>query len=111
MGMMNELEWNLYTEYYDWLYTQFKARVLQGIIYLQVDPKVCFTRLQKRSREEEKSTVSLDYLEKLNARHDEWLIAKRENNNFKLLIVDGNCEFEENPNRQLEIISQINNFL
>jgi hypothetical protein len=44
-----------------------------GFIYLKADPDTCLSRLKLRSRTEE-AAVSLEYLEDLHSKHEEWLI-------------------------------------
>lgn len=55
-GLINNLEYALYEKFYDWLVEEvFGQRIKQQlIIYLQVDPEICFERIQKRARDEEK---------------------------------------------------------
>jgi deoxyadenosine/deoxycytidine kinase len=73
-GYMNILEWKLYTEWFSWLVDGYVPKP-SAFIYLQVDPTVCFKRLQKRDRVEEAS-VTLEYLEQLHDKHEQWLLKK-----------------------------------
>lgn len=73
-GHMNALEWKLYTEWFAWLVDGYVPKPT-AFIYLQADPKICFNRLQKRDRVEE-ATVTLEYLEQLHDKHEQWLLKK-----------------------------------
>jgi hypothetical protein len=48
---------------------------VDAFIYLRVDPKVCNSRLHKRNRSEE-GGVSLEYLQSIHDRHEEWLLER-----------------------------------
>lgn len=43
-----------------------------AIGYLRLEPEVCLERCQKRARDEE-STITLEYMQQLHERHEEWL--------------------------------------
>ncbi len=75
-GYMNNLEWKLYTEWFSWLVDGYVPKPA-AFIYLQVDPEVCFKRLQKRDRAEEAS-VKLEYLQQLHEKHEQWLLKKED---------------------------------
>lgn len=101
---IDALEWQIYNEYYNWLYNKIDINPC-AIIYLQVEPKISYERIQKRSRSEECS-VELEYLEKIHAKHENWI------NNIEIpkLILD----YSENINDPIfldSIILRINNFL
>lgn len=101
-GLMNDIEWFDYTNWHDWLCTKFDIQP-DLYIYLRVDPEVSFARLQKRSRHEEDG-VPLDYLRQIHQRHEEWLMGLD-----NVIIIDGNIEFETDPQRLDEIINIIRN--
>ncbi len=76
---------------------------LSGIIYLRTKPETCYNRLQKRARSEE-SGVSLDYLQSLHQRHEDWLIDAKPSLDLHpslkgtpILVIDTDEEFETNP--------------
>jgi deoxyadenosine/deoxycytidine kinase len=93
---MNPLEWELYNQWFNFLIPT-KCKPPHGFIYLRVDPKVSFKRIQRRARLEETS-ISLTYLEQLHDRHESFLIHKQdvleELKSVPLLILDCNQEFE-----------------
>ncbi|CAF0776453.1 unnamed protein product [Rotaria sordida] len=63
---------------------------LDLIIYLRATPETCLQRIQARHRSEEES-ISLDYLQTLHERHEEWLIHRNSTNlSIPILIVDAN---------------------
>ncbi len=105
-GALNDIEWKLYTDWFDWLCQTFYVEPCL-FIYLKTNPDVCFKRLKKRSRNEE-SSVPLDYLRKLHNKHELWL-----NNIDKshILIIDANKEFETDLNRFEEIVGDIKTFI
>ena len=48
-GMMNEIEWNDYTSWFDWLSKTFNINP-KGYIYLRASPDISYERIKKRSR-------------------------------------------------------------
>ncbi|MBN1680470.1 MAG: deoxynucleoside kinase [Anaerolineae bacterium] len=70
-GLMDETEWALYLHFWDFMAGQ--VPVPDAIIYLRTSADECFHRLQQRGRSEEQ-TVTLEYLQQLEDRHDEWLL-------------------------------------
>lgn len=89
-GNINEIEWNDYTEWFDFIvkHIGFKPK---GFIYLRTEPEKSHERITKRNRLGE-SNISLDYLRKLHERHDKWLLDEA-----NVLILDVTEEFESNP--------------
>ena len=80
-GAIDELEWDLYRQFYD----QFSAQVPQPdrVLYLRTPPEECLRRLQARSRHEEVG-VTLDYLQNLGDKHDRWLLDRPD-----VIVLDG----------------------
>lgn len=113
LGYMNALEWKLYQEWFDWL---LDANVVQpaGFIYMQVDPQVCYDRLRKRSRNEE-ATVSLDYIQRLADKHENWLIDKKDISkklmNVPVLTLPCNIDFENNKAEQERHVEEVGAFV
>ncbi len=102
MGLMNDLEWNLYKEWFAW-FVENRVSKPSGFIYLRADPSVCHHRLVKRNRFEEK-LVSLDYLKLLHAKHESWLIHKKDIiaavRDTPVLVLDCDQDFESNETLQ-----------
>ena len=113
LGLMTPLEWGLYREWFEWL-VQSRSTMPAGFIYLRTDPKICFERLTSRGRSEE-STVSLDYLELLHNKHEEWLIHKRDVASYihhiPVLVLDCNESFEHNEHVQKKHAEKIAEFM
>ncbi len=112
MGVMTELEWELYKKWFEWLVTGYTIKPT-GFIYLQTDPEVCYKRLIKRARSEEK-TVRLDYLKKLHSKHEDWLVNKVNIADYlkdlPVLVLNCNKEFENDFVEQSRHFSEISKF-
>lgn len=113
MGVMSELEWQMYTQWFSWLMDLYVEQPL-GFIYLQTDPAVCHERLLKRDRSEEK-TVKLEYLQLLHNKHEAWLIDKKDVmpnlQDVPVLVLECNADFETDEEKQKEHIEKINKFI
>lgn len=70
-GLLDDAEWALYLNFWD----HFRAAVPapDAILYLRTPAEECYRRLRARGRAEERG-ITLQYLEQLEARHDEWLL-------------------------------------
>ncbi|MEX0940127.1 MAG: deoxynucleoside kinase [Candidatus Babeliales bacterium] len=109
-GIMSALEWQLYKEWFSWLVDAYVSP-MKGFIYLQADPAVCYKRLLKRNRSEEVN-VSLEYLEKIHAKHEKWLIGKNEQyRDVPVLILECNKDFEHDIEEQEKHLQSISEFL
>jgi len=71
-GKMTNIEWKIYCEWFNWILNTFKLRK-HLFIYLKANPETSMDRIKNRGREEEKN-ISLEYLNILSIKHDEWLI-------------------------------------
>ncbi|KAK3729573.1 hypothetical protein QZH41_017190, partial [Actinostola sp. cb2023] len=93
-GMLSQVEYSIFQEWFEFL-TKHQKPDLDLIIYLRTSPDVCMKRIQKRNRSEE-STVSIDLLNSLHERYEDWLLKKTK---FYLpapvVVVDGNQSLEE----------------
>lgn len=78
---------------------------INKIIYIKTNPNICYQRVNKRKRGEEKS-IPLEYLQKCDEYHNIWL-----ENNDNVLILNGNIEFENDKNTISQWCRQIINFL
>ena len=100
-GLIGDIEWDDYVSWFDWLTTEFQVQP-KGFVYLRCEPEVSLERIKKRNRSGEEN-ISLEYLKKLHAKHDEWLL-----NSQKVLVLDVN---EDNTPEKLEdMVSQIKCF-
>lgn len=70
-GLMDDTEWAVYKNF--WAYFRAQVPEPDAILYLRTPAEECYRRLQVRGRAEEKG-IALEYLQQLEARHDEWLL-------------------------------------
>ncbi|NWX53285.1 KITM kinase, partial [Steatornis caripensis] len=71
-GKMPEVDYVVLTEWFDWIQNNTDVSV-DLIVYLRTSPQVCYERLKRRCREEEK-IIPLEYLEAIHQLYEEWLI-------------------------------------
>ena len=88
--LLNDYEYSIIEQWYNQIINTNKFKI-QGIIYLQVDPKTCFQRIYERQRDSE-DNIDIDYLEKIHENHELWLKNTKEN----VFIVNDNDEFSIN---------------
>ena len=103
-GMMNEIEWNDYTSWFDWLATSFNINP-KGYIYLRTSPDISYDRIKKRSRSGEE-TIPFDYLNELHNKHENWLLDEP-----NVLILDVNEDFENNSGKLNDMIEKVLKFI
>ena len=112
LGTMNELEWQIYKEWFEWLVDGY-ARKPDGFIYLKTDPEICFKRLKKRDREEE-GGVPLDYIKLLHDKHNDWLVHKRGVADYlkdtPVLVLECDNDFEHDAVERKKHIDKIVEF-
>lgn len=112
-GLMTELEWNLYCEWFEWLVELYATRPT-GFIYLQSSPDVSFDRIKMRGRQEE-SSVPYSYLEQLHTKHQDWLIEKKGVAPYlvdtPVLVLNCDQDFENNPELLNAHITEIARFI
>ena len=99
-NLINEIDYQIYNT---WFNHFSEMTNLDGIIYLQCDPKIAHSRVIERSRSGE--IISLEYLQKCNQYHDNWIL----NSNINTIIINSN---EENSlSNQKKWILQIVEFI
>jgi deoxyadenosine/deoxycytidine kinase len=101
-GLIRDIEWNDYTGWFDWLTNIFDIKP-HGFIYLRCSPEISYERIQKRKRSGEE-TISYEYLKKLHKKHDDWLLYEDPS---KVLILDVDEEFENNPEKLQDMINTV----
>lgn len=69
---MNEMEINIYDSWFDPVVSVLPGLVPDGFIYLRASPDTCHNRMRLRKRAEEQG-VSLEYLQGLHEKHEQWL--------------------------------------
>ena len=72
VGAMNDSEWQLYQQLWDFLALNYCEQP-DKILYLRTPADVCLERIKMRGRDEEQK-MPLDYLKRLEDLHDEWLM-------------------------------------
>ena len=97
-GIMSEIEWKLYQDWFSWMIPKVNSEKHgeNMTIYLQSNPETCYKRIKERARPEEKS-VTLPYLRNIHAQHEQWLSS--ENDSVK--IIDANLPAHEVVNQVL----------
>ena len=85
-GTMEDILFDIYRRLFGEHETEFS---LDGIVYLDVEPTVCHSRINKRSREGE-SGISMDYLEKCCQYHKDWMGAL--SSDYPCLTLDVNAD-------------------
>jgi len=71
--MMTDIEWQCYTTWFDWMETKYNDIFNSArYIYLKCSPSTALERIERRGRPEETS-ISIDYLQTLHSKHEEWL--------------------------------------
>ncbi|XP_070616469.1 thymidine kinase 2, mitochondrial isoform X1 [Erythrolamprus reginae] len=71
-GKMPEVDYVILTEWFDWILKNMNMSV-DLIVYLQTSPSMCYQRLKRRCREEEK-VIPMEYLETIHQLYEDWLI-------------------------------------
>ena len=95
-GLMAEAEYQLYRGMWEFLVSNYCVQP-DVILYLRTPAKTCMERISVRGRAEE-TGIPLEYLEQLEALHDEWLL-----NHPKAIVLDGERWWAPD-----ELVAQIN---
>ena len=103
-GKMEDVCYQIYLSWFD---TFSKNLPISKIIYVKVDPDICYNRIKKRSREGEE-TISLDYLTKCSKYHD---VMMDTNTESEKLILNGNVDIYDNTFQLNNWIYDIDNFI
>lgn len=83
IGNIDDIEWNDYTNWFDFVMNKIGKRP-RGIIYLRGSPETCMEQIKKRGRKGEEN-IDMDYLRLLHRKHDNWLIGE---DNVLVLDID-----------------------
>lgn len=99
---INQLEYNLYNEWYNYLFSSIK---INNIVYLRSNYNIAYDRILNRNRNEE-STIDKDYIKTVHEYHDSWLTNKNLTNiNYNICYINVNEEkTEEIMNSHIEKI-------
>lgn len=91
---LSTVEYTIFQEWFEYLMTHEKPQ-LDLIVYLRTSPEKCLERIKQRSRNEETS-VSMELLNSLHERYEEWLIKKDKFHvPAPVVVVDGNQSLQE----------------
>ena len=71
-------------------------------VYLRTDPETAFERLRKRNREEE-NKVSMNYIQEIHSRHEEWLGENSPPKHTPVLIINANKSEDEMKEMALKL--------
>jgi deoxyadenosine/deoxycytidine kinase len=84
---------------------------IEGVIYVKTNPDICNKRITIRSRNGE-SSIPLNYLENCHLYHNNMIsILSNENNNIKILELNGDVDIFENKNQINQWILEIERFI
>lgn len=120
-GLFANAEWDIYNDFHTWLLAENPSLRIDGAIYMRARPESCMARLRQRGREEE-SSIPLEYLEQLHARHEEWLLPNRlasddaplrslSSDGVPVLVLDCDADFGEDASeRQASMVKAILDF-
>ncbi|XP_065900504.1 deoxynucleoside kinase-like [Dysidea avara] len=94
-NLMDDMEYSCYLQWFDYLITNNKPQ-LDLIVYLRTSPEVCMQRLKLRGRQEEEP-VTMEYLQSLHDRHEEWLSGNKwaSLNGIPVLVLNGDTDFQK----------------
>lgn len=100
---INDYEYDVYKNLHDILSETLSP--LSGIIYLKTSTSICVDRIISRDRSGEES-ISIEYIKKLNNKHNEWLSTY---DSDQLLVLDG--DLENSPDNTSKHMASIINFI
>lgn len=95
--------YNIYSKMFD----EIDDFNLDKIIYINTTPIKCHERIHKRNRDGE-NNISIEYLEKCDKYHNDWLNCKHKKN---IIELNGNEEFQYNDELFDRWVNQITLFL
>jgi deoxyadenosine/deoxycytidine kinase len=99
--LLSSIEWETYNYWFDTFKEKSKVDI---IIYIKTNPDKCLERINKRNRTEE-STIKLEYLEKCDKFHNDWL----DNHNYgKIIVIDGHQSIENIRKDVLKVLNKFN---
>jgi deoxyadenosine/deoxycytidine kinase len=113
IGWMNDLEWILYQKLWNHEIKQIDS-LPTGFIYLRSSAEVCFQRIARRGRFEEKP-ITLDYLKRIEEKYENWFINKQGIDtiiaNLPVLVLDFSVDFLKDPEIEQRSLKQIQTFI
>jgi deoxyadenosine/deoxycytidine kinase len=91
-GKIEDVNYQIYCKWFDAFVKDFP---ICGVIYVETDPKICHSRIAKRSRLGE-SNIPLDYLKSCDCYHTHMLNRDFQKVSNRQLVLDGNTDIYEN---------------
>ena len=104
-NIITSIEHTLYNSWCNFYENYVRGEFKEKIIYLRSDPNICYTRIMKRGRSEEKN-ISQTYLNNLHSYHEDWL-----SNHADILIIDCDQDFESDIVNQKKIIEMVRKYI
>ena len=105
-GTMNDMEWAIYNDWFNWLTEEFKTTIEADlVIYLQCPPETCAKRICKRNRAEECS-IPLEYLTGLHERHED-MIKRYKERGVPVIVVDATRDIETDGDYFKNILTRL----
>jgi deoxyadenosine/deoxycytidine kinase len=81
-GLIDDVMYNIYERYF----SEYEGELnIDGMIYVEAEPNICYQRVAKRSRDGE-NNIELEYLQKCHLFHTNWI----RNTTTKLIKLDVN---------------------
>jgi len=110
-GMMTDLEYSVYCQQHSFCLELCPEAAPDAILYLQTSPEICLERLKQRGRSEEMG-VTLEYLQQVHQRHEEWLVQKsvhipRSLAETPVMIIDCSRNFTEDTEYREETFRKL----
>jgi deoxyadenosine/deoxycytidine kinase len=106
MGLMAERDFQNYFDLFKLMSSQVNAPDL--LIYLKANVSTLVNHIQKRGRDYE-STMSIDYLKRLNDRYEEWISGYTEG---KLLVLNvDDLDYKSNADDTAFVIQKVSEAL
>lgn len=113
MGAINDLEWEIYQQWFSW-FMQHVSLKPAGFIYLQTDVQTTLNRIKARDRIEEKD-YPVDLQKRFHQCFEDFFITKKalpqELSHVPILVLDATKNFKNDPSIQSQYIDQIKNFI
>ena len=112
-GFMTALEWELYTQTFNFL-IQAKCNAPHGFIYVQTTPHIAYERIKKRKRSAE-NAISFDYIAQIHERHEAFLVYKKnllpDLHAVPVLVIPCDEDFETNKGFRNACFNAVEEFI
>ena len=106
-GKLADSEFAVLCEWFEFLIESPQMNLeVDLIIYLRTSPEVAWERVKDRARAEEK-VIPLEYLKELHSLHEEWLMTQNTNVPAKVLVIEVDQDFKENPRLYQKIVEEV----